>query len=164
MMSYFNNKIGLFVIKIFIYGNMVFTGKSFKPITCESNGTGATPLDDINILIEKYEYLQQLTNNLETNKIDTNTLNRKSFYESQQFHHLLWWNWFFFIVYYILSVILILVLFFSENQFHLTTYSKGGISIVLLIYPQLVGFIHSSVLSIYNFFAKFWTKNVYNSL
>lgn len=146
---------------------MVFTGKSFGPMTkCTSAGATAdsTPHDDINILIEKYEYLQQLTNNLETNKIDTNTLNRKSFYESQQFHHLLWWNWFFFIVYYILSVILILVLFFSENQFHLTTYSKGGISIVLLIYPQFVGFIHSSVLSIYYFFAKFWTKNVYKSL
>jgi hypothetical protein len=163
---------------------MVFTGKSFAPIRrciavdggeptaelvrrnpADAPAADVVPIsNDINILIEKYEYLQQLTNNLETNKIDTNTLNRKSFYESQQFHHLLWWNWFFFIVYYILSVILILVLFFSENQFHLTTYSKGGISIVLLIYPQLVGFIHSSVLSIYNFFAKFWTKNVYNSL
>lgn len=155
---------------------MVFTGKSFDPIKrcVNSNGNDPTtgsnddinnPLsNDINILIEKYEFLQQLTNNLETNQIDTNTLNRKSFYESQQLHHLLWWNRFFYIVYYIFSVILILVLIFSENQFHLTTYSKGAISIVLLIYPEVIGFIHSSILSIYRFFSSFWSKNVYNSL
>ena len=113
-----------------------------------TDSTGAEPpasnIDiktDINTLIDKYEYLTKLKTNLETNTIDTNTLNRKSYYEATELNRLIWWHRFFYFIYYVLAVVLILVLFLSENQFHLSMYAKGGISIGLLIYPSIVDYI-----------------------
>ena len=135
---------------------------------CIASDTGGVTNEqlntDINTLIDKYEYLTKLKTNLETNQIDTNTLNRKSYYEATELNRLIQWYGFLYFIYYVLAVVLILVLFLSENQFHLSMYAKGGISIGLLIYPYMVDYILGPFFLLYQFISSFSSKNIYNSL
>lgn len=147
------------------YPDMTFCTKTDSSGPNTSNQSELDKFDiDINTLIDKYEYLTKLKTNLETNQIDTNTLNRKSYYEATELNRLIWWHRFFYFIYYVLAVVLILVLFLSENQFHLSMYAKGGISIVLLIYPSMVEYILGPFFLLYEFISSFWSKNIYNSL
>lgn len=130
----------------------------FVPILCPS--TGITQ-DNIYDITSKYNYVLTLPNNQD---ISADTLNRKSFYESQQHSNLIIWNLWIIAVYYVLSIVLIIILFVSENQFQLTNYQKGGATIILLLYPHIISFIMRPIIWLYKFVSSFMPHNVYTSI
>jgi len=133
--------------------------QQFVPLTC----TGTISADNIVDLTAKYNYVSQseLTN---TNKQDADTLNRKSFYESQEYSNLIVWNFWILCLYYLLAIVLGIILFVSDNQFQLTTYQKGGATVMLLAYPYVINYLISPVIWVYRFIVSFTSNNVYNNL
>jgi hypothetical protein len=132
------------------------------PITCPADGSFVSN-DMMITLTSKYEYIQS-TNNNNNNTVDTNTLNRKSFYESQEYENLLIWDLRLSVLYYILAIILIIILFISKNQFQLTINQRLLISLLVLIYPYIVNYIITPIIAVYRFLSSFVPKNVYNSI
>ena len=130
---------------------------SFNKLECNQYITQSN-IDDLS---RKYNYVSKLTT---TNKQDSDTLNRKSFYESQQYANLMSWNFLIVAVYYVLAIVLAIILFFSENQFQLTTYQKGGATVLLLSYPYIISYIIVPIMWMYNFVVSFIPKNVYNNI
>jgi len=122
-------------------------------MTCNIDSNIST--DNIYFLREKYQTLADKLS-------DTNTTNRKGFYESQQYDNLMIWSFRFYVFYYILAITLILILVFSKNN--LTKQVKGGISVVLLSYPYLIQYIINPLTRIYFFIIGFIPKNIYNNL
>ena len=131
-----------------------------EPIICPTGGTFQQR--DITLLTSKYDYIQ--THNIDKNAVDKNTLNRKSFYESQEYDNLLIWELRFMVLYYILAIILILILFISKNQFQLTINQRLLVSLLALIYPLIVNYFIAPMVAVYRFFSSFVPKNVYNSI
>lgn len=129
----------------------------FTPLVC--NGNIST--QNIEDITAKYIYVSNLTT---TNKQDTDTLNRKSFYESQEYSKLLIWNFWILALYYVLAIVLVIILFVSENQFQLTTYQKGGATILLLAYPYVINYIIAPIMWIYKFITSFIPYTVYNNI
>lgn len=130
------------------------------PIICQVNSLFSS--DDILKLTSKYDYIQPLADNINT--VDANTLNRKSFYESQEYDNLLMWDLRLTVLYYILAIILILILFVSKNQFQLTINQRLLVSLLVLIYPYIVNYFITPIIAMYRFFVRFVPKNVYNSI
>ena len=135
--------------------------QQFVPLVCASGKTISA--DNITDLTAKYNYVVQseLTN---TNKQDADTLNRKSFYESQEYSNLIVWNFWILALYYLLAIVLSIILFVSDNQFQLTTYQKGGATVMLLTYPYVINYLISHVVWLYRFVVSFTSNNVYNNL
>ena len=135
--------------------------QQFVPLVCASDDTISA--DNITDLTAKYNYVVQseLTN---TNKQDADTLNRKSFYESQEYSNLIVWNFWILALYYLLAIVLSIILFVSDNQFQLTTYQKGGATVMLLAYPYVINYLISPVVWVYRFVVSFTSNNVYNNL
>ena len=133
--------------------------QQFVPLVC----TSTISTDNITDLTAKYNYVVQseLTN---TNKQDADTLNRKSFYESQEYSNLIVWNFWILALYYLLAIVLSIILFVSDNQFQLTTYQKGGATVMLLTYPYVINYLISHVVWLYRFVVSFTSNNVYNNL
>lgn len=133
--------------------------QQFVPLVC----TSTISADNIVDLTAKYNYVSQfeLTN---TNKQDADTLNRKSFYESQEYSNLIVWNFWILCLYYLLAIVLGIILFVSDNQFQLTTYQKGGATVMLLAYPYVINYLISPVIWVYRFIVSFTSNNVYNNL
>ena len=133
--------------------------QQFVPLVCTTNISAGNIAD----LTAKYNYVFQseLTN---TNKQDADTLNRKSFYESQEYSTLIVWNFWILALYYILAIVLSIILFVSDNQFQLTTYQKGGATVMLLTYPYVINYLISPVVWVYRFVLSFMPNNVYNNL
>ena len=129
------------------------------PIVC--TGGNSFTANDITLLTSKYEYVQTLIKN---NTADASTLNRKSFYESQEYDNLLVWDLRLTVLYYILAVILIIILFMTQNQFQLTIKERLFISLLVLIYPHIVNYFITPIIAVYRFFTQFVPKNVYNSI
>jgi hypothetical protein len=125
----------------------------FTPLVCNDKVSEA----NIEDLTRKYNYVSNLTQ-------DANTLNRKSFYESQQYSNLMIWNFWIVSIYYVLAIVLVIILFVSENQFQLSTNQKGFATVVLLTYPYVISYIISPVIWVYNFIISFIPYNVYNNL
>ena len=133
--------------------------QQFVPLVCASGNTISA--GNIADLTAKYNYVSQLTN---TNKQDADTLNRKSFYESQEYSNLIVWNFWILALYYLLAIVLSIILFVSDNQFQLTTYQKGGATVMLLTYPYVINYLISPVVWVYRFVLSFMPNNVYNNL
>lgn len=129
-----------------------------EPIICPSGET----FTDVIKLTSKYNYIQTLLEDI--NAVDKNTLNRKSFYESQEYDNLLIWDLRLTVLYYVLAIILILILFISKNQFQLTINQRLLVSLLVLIYPFIVNYFIAPIVSMYHFFSGFVPKNVYNSI
>ena len=127
----------------------------FTPLVC-SNNVKVTQAN-IEDLTRKYNYVSNLAQ-------DANTLNRKSFYESQQYSNLMIWNFWIVSLYYVLAIVLVIILFVSENQFQLSTNQKGFATVVLLTYPYVINYIISPLIWVYNFITSFIPYNVYNNL
>ena len=119
---------------------------------------------DITSLMSKYEYIQTRLNDVDKNAVDKDTLNRKSFYESQEYNNLLVWDLRLTVLYYILAIILILILFIAKNQFQLTINQRLLLSLLVLIYPHIVNYFIAPIIAVYQFFSEFVPKNVYNSI
>ena len=119
------------------------------PIICPADSSFNN--DDIIKLTSKYDYIQTLTYN-NNNAVDANTLNRKSFYESQEYDNLLMWDLRLTVLYYILAIILILILFVSKNQFQLTINQRLLVSLLVLIYPYIVNYFITPIIAMYRFF------------
>jgi hypothetical protein len=128
-----------------------------EPIDCPDNNQITANI--ITSLKSKYDYITT-----HTNDVDNNTLNRKSFYESQEYDNLLVWELRFTVLYYILAIILILILFISNNQFQLTINQRLIVSLLVLIYPYVVNYFIVPIIAVYRFFSAFVPKNVYNSI
>lgn len=94
--------------------------------------------------------------------IITNTNNRKSYYESQQYDSLIFWNTRFFMVYYILAVMSILILFLSKNTFGL--YFRIFLACCFIIYPFVINYIYSFFVGVWSFVSLFLPHNVYKKL
>jgi hypothetical protein len=122
-----------------------------EPIICPSGSIFTTT--DMIKLTSKYDYV-----------VDKHTLNRKSFYESQEYDNLLIWDLRLSVLYYILAIILILILFVSKNQFQLTINQRLLVSLLVLIYPSIVNYFIKPIITVYRFFSAFVPKNVYNSI
>ena len=131
-----------------------------EPIICPSGETFTDA--DVIKLTSKYNYIQTLLEDI--NAVDKNTLNRKSFYESQEYDNLLIWDLRLTVLYYVLAIILILILFISKNQFQLTINQRLLVSLLVLIYPFIVNYFIAPIVSMYHFFSGFVPKNVYNSI
>ena len=131
-----------------------------EPIICPAGGTFLQR--DITSITSKYDYIIQTRN--KKNVVDKDTLNRKSFYESQEYNNLLIWELRFMVLYYILAIILILILFISKNQFQLTINQRLLVSLIALIYPLIVNYFIAPMVAVYRFFSSFVPKNVYNSI
>lgn len=129
----------------------------FKPIICTTNFTN----NDVISLTSKYNYNATLTNN---NMIDKNTLDRKSFYESQEYENLLSWNLILTGIYYILAIILILILFLAENQFQLTINERLVASFLMLLYPYVIHYFITPINKVYQFFVGLVPTSVYNNI
>ena len=129
----------------------------FVPIVCIDNIT----TQNISDITAKYEYVTKLTT---TNKQDTDTLNRKSFYESQQYSDLLIWNYWIVGFYYVLAITLIIILFVSENQFQLSTNQKGAATLVLLVYPYAIRYFIAPLMWVYKFVVSFIPYSIYNNI
>ena len=136
---------------------MATKSSPFIPTICNDLVTEQNITD----ITAKYNYVSQLTT---TNKQDTNTLNRKSFYESQQYSELLIWNYWIVGLYYVLAITLVVILFFSENQFQLTNNQKGVATAVLLIYPYVIRYIIAVIIWIYKFIVSFIPYSIYNNI
>jgi hypothetical protein len=128
---------------------------SFTRLNCKSDNK--LTQSNIEDLTRKYDYVSNLTQNV-------NTLNRKSFYESQQYSNLMIWNFWILSLYYVLAIVLVIILFVSENQFQLSTNQKGFATVVLLTYPYVISYIISPLIWVYNFITSFIPYNVYNNL
>ena len=129
----------------------------FTPLVC-TNNISQTNIDDITA---KYKYVSELTN---TNRQDSDTLNRKSFYESQQYYRLMVWNFWIVALYYVLAITLIIILFVSDNQFQLTNYQKGGASVFLLAYPYVIRYLIVPIIWVYKFIVSFIPYSIYNNI
>lgn len=129
----------------------------FKPIICTNQFTN----NDVISLTSKYNYNAGLTSN---NKIDKNTLDRKSFYESQEYENLLAWNTILTGIYYILAIILILILFLAQNQFQLTIKERVVASFLMLVYPYVIHYFIAPINKVYQFFVGFIPTSVYNNI
>ena len=129
----------------------------FVPIVCNN----LISQQNITDITAKYEYVTKLT---KTNKQDTDTLNRKSFYESQQYSDLLIWNYWIVGLYYVVAITLIVILFFSENQFQLTTNQKGAATVGLLIYPYAIHYFIAPLVWVYKFIVSFIPYSIYNNI
>jgi hypothetical protein len=141
---------------------MPFQTKSIRAITCpdEEQITSTS----VQLLTDKYNYNQELIDEINKTKIDSDTQYRKGYYESEQYESLTSWYIIFLIVYYILAITLILILVFSANQFLLTTYQTAGIAIGLMLYPIVSHFLFNILKMIYRFIMEFVPKNIYNSI
>ena len=135
----------------------------FIPIVCplESKITTQT-IEDITA---KYNYVSELTttNNQDTDT-DTNTLNRKSFYESKQYLDLLIWNYWIVGLYYVFAITLIVILFVSDNQFQLTNNQKGLATVILLVYPYAIHYFIGPIKWLYEYLVNFMPHNIYNNI
>ena len=136
---------------------MATKSSPFIPTICNDLVTEQNITD----ITAKYNYVSQLTT---TNKQDTNTLNRKSFYESQQYSELLIWNYWIVGLYYVLAITLVVILFFSENQFQLTNNQKGVATAILLIYPYVIRYIIAVITWMYKFIVSFIPYSIYNNI
>jgi hypothetical protein len=114
----------------------------------------------IQLLTDKYLYNEELTNEISSNKIDSDTQYRKGYYESEQYEKLLSWNKLLLFIYYILAIALVLILFFSPNKFLLTTYQTIGITLALLVYPFVIHYILKPFIFIYRFVIAFFPRSV----
>jgi hypothetical protein len=136
---------------------MSTTSSPFSPLICNDNISEQNIVD----ITAKYNYVLKLTT---TNNQDTDTLNRKSFYESQEYSNLLIWNFWIVALYYVLAIVLVIILFISENQFQLTNYQKGAATILLLAYPYVISYIIAPIMWAYEFIISFIPYNVYNNI
>jgi hypothetical protein len=134
------------------------------PSVCPDGPDKLITARDVQLLTEKYNYNEDLLDEINKTKIDSDTQYRKGYYESEQYNHLMKWNTLFLFIYYILASTLILILIFSANQFLLTTYQIAGISLALMIYPHVSHFFVKMIRMIYTFIAAFIPKNIYNSI
>lgn len=127
---------------------------TFSPLVCTNNTISNANIID---LTSKYNYVSNLT---PTNKQDMDTLNRKSFYESQQYSNLMIWNFWIVALYYVLAIVLVIILFVSNNQFQLSMYQKVFASVILLAYPYIISYIIASI----KWFYRIVPHNVYNKI
>ena len=141
---------------------MSFQTKSIRAITCP-DGEQITATS-VQLLTDKYNYNQDLLDEINKTKIDSDTQYRKGYYESEQYENLMKWNAWFLFIYYILAIALILILVFSTNQFLLTTYQTAGIAIGLMIYPHVIHPIFNILKKMHRFIMEFVPKNIYNSI
>lgn len=137
-----------------------------KPPIAKINCPDGNFIEDqsVQLLTDKYKYNEELTNDIHSHKIDSDTQYRKGYYESEQYGHLLSWHNRLLIMYYLLAIALTLILFFSPNKFLLSTYQLIAITIGLLVYPHVIHYILKPVISIYRIIVSFLPKNVYNSI
>lgn len=142
---------------------MSFQPKSpILPIDCP--GRNLIKENTIQLVTDKYIYNQELTNEINSNKIDSDTQYRKGYYESEQYGHLLSWNKWLLLIYYVLAIALALIMFFSPNKFMLTTYQTIGVVLCLLVYPFVIHPILKPFKSIFHFIVEFFPRSVYNSI
>ena len=142
---------------------MSFQTKSIRAITCPESDPPITATD-VQLLTDKYNYNQELIDEINKTKIDSDTQYRKGYYQSEQYENLITWHHRFLFIYYILAIALILILVFSANQFLLTTYQTVGIAIGLMIYPIVSHFLFNILKMMYRFIMEFVPKNIYNSI
>ena len=142
---------------------MSFQTKSIRAITCPESDPPITATD-VQLLTDKYNYNQELIDEINKTKIDSDTQYRKGYYQSEQYENLITWHNRFLFIYYILAIALILILVFSANQFLLTTYQTAGIAIGLMIYPLVSHFLFNILKMMYRFIMEFVPKNIYNSI
>ena len=142
---------------------MSFQTKSI-PSVCPNGSSAQITANDVQLLTEKYNYNQDLLDEINKTQIDSNTQYRKGHYESEQYANLMKWNDRFLFIYYILAIALILILVFSSNQFLLTTYQTAGIAIGLIVYPHVIHYFVNIFQMIYTFIMAFIPKNIYNSI
>ena len=142
---------------------MSFQTKSI-PSVCPDGPSNQITANDVQLLTNKYNYNQDLLDEINKTQIDSNTQYRKGYYESEQYENLMKWNVWLLFIYYILAIALILILVFSSNQFLLTTYQTLGISLALIVYPYVSHFFFNLIRTIYKFLMEFVPKNIYNSM
>ena len=142
---------------------MSFQTKSI-PNVCPNGPSNVITANDVQLLTDKYNYNQDLLDEINKTRIDSDTQYRKGYYESEQYGNLLSWNTWFLFIYYILAIALILILVFSANQFLLTTYQTAGIAIGLIVYPHVIHYFVNIFQTIYTFIMAFVPKNIYNSI
>ena len=116
---------------------------------------------NIEDITAKYNYVSELTT---TNNQDTDTLNRKSFYESKQYSELLIWNYWIVGLYYVLAITLIVILLVSDNQFQLTNNQKGVATVALLVYPYVIHYFIGPIKWVYEYLINFIPYNIYNNI
>ena len=142
---------------------MSFQTKSIRAITCPDPAIPITATD-VQLLTDKYNYNQDLLDEINKTKIDSDTQYRKGYYESEQYENLTMWHNRFLFIYYVLAIALILILVFSANQFLLTTYQTAGIAVGLMIYPHIIHFLFNIFKRMHTFIMEFVPKNIYNSI
>jgi hypothetical protein len=142
---------------------MSFQTKSI-PSVCPNGDSSAITENDVRLLTDKYNYNQDLLDEINKTQIDSDTQYRKGYYESEQYDNLMKWNAWFLFIYYILAIALILILVFSSNQFLLTTYQTAGISFALILYPHVIHYFVKIIRMMYHFIMAFVPKNIYNSI
>jgi len=142
---------------------MSFQTKSI-PSVCPDGPSAQITANDVQLLTEKYNYNQDLLDEINKTQIDSDTQYRKGYYESEQYENLMKWSTWFLFIYYILAIALILILVFSKNQFLLTTYQTAGISLGLIFYPHVSHFFFKLFRMIYTFIIAFIPKNIYNTI
>jgi hypothetical protein len=142
---------------------MSFQTKSIRAITCPDPAIPITATD-VQLLTDKYNYNQDLLDEINKTKIDSDTQYRKGYYESEQYENLTMWHNRFLFIYYVLAIALILILVFSANTFLLTTYQTAGIAVGLMIYPHVIHFLFNIFKMMHTFIMEFVPKNIYNSI
>lgn len=142
---------------------MSFQTKSI-PSVCPAGVDKQITANDVQLLTDKYNYNQDLLDEINKTQIDSNTQYRKGYYESEQYENLMKWSTWFLFIYYILAIALILILVFSANQFLLTTYQTAGISLALIVYPHVIHYFVNIFRMIYTFIMAFIPKNIYNTI
>lgn len=139
---------------------MSFQTKSIPAITCD----GTITQRNVQLLTDKYNYNQDLLDEINKTRIDSDTQYRKGYYESEQYENLTTRYIRLLFIYYVLAIALILILIFSANQFLLTTYQTAGIAVTLMLYPYISHFFFNLFRTIYQFIMAFVPKNIYNSI
>lgn len=142
---------------------MSFQTKSI-PSVCPDGSSAQITANDVQLLTDKYNYNQDLLDEINKTQIDSDTQYRKGYYESEQYENLMKWNTWFLFIYYILAIALILILVFSANQFLLTTYQTAGIAIGLIVYPHVIHYFVNIFRTIYTFIMAFIPNNIYNTI
>lgn len=142
---------------------MSFQTKSI-PNVCPAGVDKQITANDVQLLTDKYNYNQDLLDEINKTQIDSNTQYRKGYYESEQYENLMKWNTWFLFIYYILAIALILILIFSTNQFLLTSYQTAGISLGLIVYPHVIHSVFKIFRTMWTFIMAFIPKNIYNTI
>ena len=142
---------------------MSFQTKSI-PSVCPDGSSAQITANDVKLLTDKYNYNKDLLDEINKTQIDSDTQYRKGYYESEQYENLMKWNTWFLFIYYILAIALILILVFSTNQFLLTTYQTGGISLGLILYPHVIHYVFKIFRTMWTFIMAFIPKNIYNTI